>query len=71
MDHAVGHAKSQARADNVAGRIAPPLYGYRCACRSWHVTHLATFAGAENVELVNWPVDLQEWAIARAAEESA
>lgn len=63
---ALAHAKSQARADNAAGRISPALFGYRCACRSWHVTHWAEFEGRANVVLVDWPRELQEWAMGRA-----
>lgn len=58
------HAKQQARQTIEEGQIAPPIYGYPCPCGKWHVTRDAKGPhGDTNTLLVDWPLDLQEWAI--------
>lgn len=64
QDEAEGHAKSQVRADNLDGRVSGPIYGYRCVCLRWHVTRDERGPqGQQNVVLVDWAPELQEWAI--------
>lgn len=61
-------ARNMARHKNRQGHIQEPLYWYLCRCRRIHVTRsrLGPF-GDENTLLLDWPEDLQRWAIGEAA----